>query len=521
MDTKYDCSSSLDWLKSLSGKISIAIFLVLISALPVIAQQDARTVRDHSRPRPTTYSKPVLIEFHGEIDGLLTRFFNRAMDSAEAAGADLILLEVDSPGGLKVESLQMARRLRDCKAYTVVIIENEAISGGSLVSLGCDEIQINPDAKFGDSGEIGFDTEQWAWRLIEPKIESYLSRDARDLAESKGRNPDLAEAMVDSDHLVYSRISDDKTLELRGITEDEVLDPSWDLIIETKKDRFLTVSGQRAVELGIAQGHASSRPAIADELNFDLEQATVYRPTITDYLIAVLNNPLVTGLIILFGLIGLWVELSAPGLGIGGLIAGLCALIFFWSHFLGGTAGWLEVTLFVAGIVFIAAELFVIPGFGVAGIAGLGLLFVSIVLASQDFVIPTTATDWNQLFTSILVITVVGVCFLIAAFFITRRMGSMPIFKGIVLDSDIGREPKETALDADPTHTPPTHAGVSVGDRGVADSLLRPAGRVKINGRVVDVVSDGSFVDQGVPIQVIKINGNVITVTEVEAETES
>ena len=162
------------------------------------------TVRDRTRPRPASFSKPVLIEFHGEIDGLLTRFFNRAMDKAEAAGADLILLEVDSPGGLKIESLQMARRLRDCDAYTVVIVENEAISGGSLVSLGCDEIQINPDAKFGDSGEIGFDTEAWAWRLIEPKIESYLSRDARDLAESKGRSPDLAEAMVDSDHLVYS-----------------------------------------------------------------------------------------------------------------------------------------------------------------------------------------------------------------------------------------------------------------------------------------------------------------------------
>jgi len=225
------------------------------------------------------------------------------------------------------------------------------------------------------------------------------------------------------------------------------------------------------------------------------------------------------------------VELSAPGLGIGGLIAGLCALIFFWSHFLGGTAGWLEVTLFVAGIVFIAAELFVIPGFGVAGIAGLGLLFVSVVLASQDFVIPATATDWNQLFTSILVITVVGVCFLIAAFFgvcfliaaffITRRLGSMPIFNGIVLDSDIGRVSTETALDTNHAQTPLTYAGVSIGDRGIADSLLRPAGRVKINGRVVDVVSDGSFVDQGVPIQVIKINGNVITVSELEPETET
>ena len=97
----------------------------------------------------------------------------------------------------------------------------------------------------------------------------------------------------------------------------------------------------------------------------------------------------------------------------------------------------------------------------------------------------------------------------------------MPFLKGIVLASYIGHGPKVTALDADPTHTPPTYAGVSVGDRGIADSLLRPAGRVKINGRVVDVVSDGSFVDQGIPIQVIKINGNVITVTEVEAETES
>ncbi len=521
MDTNHDCSSLFDAFKTLSIRTVVAIFIALLLASPAVAQEDARTVRDHTRPRPASFSKPVLIEFHGEINGLLTRFFNRAMDSAEAAGADLILVEVDSPGGLKVESLQMARRLRDCKAYTVVIVENEAISGGSLISLGCDEIQINPDAKFGDSGEIGFDTEQWAWRLIEPKVESYLSRDARDLAESKGRNPDLAEAMIDSDHLVYSRIGDNETLELQAVDGDKVLDPSWELVIETKKDRFLTVSGQRAVELGIAQGHAASRQAIADELKFDLTEATVYKPTITDYTIQFLNNPLVTGLIILIGLIGLWVELSAPGLGIGGLIAGLCALIFFWSHFLGGTAGWLEVTLFVAGVGFIAAELFVIPGFGIAGISGLLLMFASVVLASQEFVIPTTAMDWNRLFTSILVTTIVGVCFLIAAFFITRRMGSIPVFKGIVLDSDIGREPQEDALMADHAQATPTYAGVSIGDRGISDSLLRPAGRVKINGRVVDVVSDGSFVEQGVPIQVVKIHGNVITVTEVEPETES
>ena len=207
--------------------------------------------------------------------------------------------------------------------------------------------------------------------------------------------------------------------------------------------------------------------------------------------------------------------------GVGGLIAGLCALLFFWSHFLGGTAGWLEVTLFVAGIGFIAAEVFVIPGFGVAGITGLMLTFASVVLASQDFVVPTTATDWNQLFTTVLVTTVVGICFLIAAFFITRNLGNIPIFKGIILDSDLGRETQEVGLSDDKAPASPTHNGVSIGDWGVADSPLRPAGRVKINGRVVDVVSDGSFVDRDSSIRVIKIHGNVITVAEAEPDVET
>jgi len=174
----------------LAPHIFVALLVSLILVPAAFGQgdleEDERSVPDRSRPRPTSFSKPVLIEFHGEIDGFLTGFFNRSMDKAEASGADLIIVEVDSPGGLKIQSLQMARRIRDCQAYTVVIVENEAISGGSLVSLGCDEIQINRDAKFGDSGEISFDTEAWAWRLAKPKINSYLSREARDLAESKG-----------------------------------------------------------------------------------------------------------------------------------------------------------------------------------------------------------------------------------------------------------------------------------------------------------------------------------------------
>jgi membrane-bound serine protease (ClpP class) len=491
------------------------LFCVLGLGNPSAARgQDS--VPDHTRPRPDSFSQPVLIEFKGEINEMLASYFNRAMDRAKTAKADLIIVEVDSPGGLKIESLQMARRLRDCDwAYTVVICENEAISGGSLVSLGVDEIHLNPDAKFGDSGEIGFDAERWAWRLIEPKIESYLSRDARDLAESKGRSPDLAEAMVDSDHLVYTKPADDgeNEIEFTSASSDDKLkpDPPWELVIESKTGRFLTVSGKRAVELGLAQGHESSRDAIAAELNFDLETLSVYKPTATDYIVDFLNWPMISGLLILIGLIGLYVELSAPGIGVGGLTAALCALLFFWSHFLGGTAGWLEVTLFISGLLFIAAEIFVIPGFGVAGITGLLLLFASVILASQSFIVPVTAEDWNRTFTSVAVTVIFGCGFLVAAIVITKHMGQLPIFKGFILDarSEDDLEPSEaqTSISDQPA--------VAVGDQGVADSLLRPAGRAKFDGRVFDVISDGSFVDAGTPVQVVKVNGNVITVSEV------
>ena len=153
MNTKHDCSAFGNTLKTLFGKIFVALFIVSLPVMPVAAQEDAPTVRDRTRSRPASFSKPVLIQFHGEINGFLTGFFNRSMDKAEAAEADLIILEVDSPGGLKIESLQMARRLRDCEAYTVVIVENEAISGGSLVSLGSDQKANTSNSGHDDRSE--------------------------------------------------------------------------------------------------------------------------------------------------------------------------------------------------------------------------------------------------------------------------------------------------------------------------------------------------------------------------------
>ncbi len=497
----------------------IALLGILRSPLSA-ASAYQENVPDARRARPTEFQKPVLIEFHGEITMELTRYFNNRLERAKQQGADLLIIEIDSPGGLKIESLQMARALRDCKwAYTVALIDNEAISGGALVSLGCDEVLINPNAKFGDIGEIGFDAESFTWRLIEPKIESYLSRDARDLAESKGRSADLAEAMVDKDVLVYRKVNDDGSFEFKPVRTNEENKPGepWQLIPESGPERFLTLSGQRAKELGIAQHFAENREQLAAELGVDPQQLRVFKHSSTDSLVHFFNNPFITGLLVLIGLIALYLELNAPGMGAGGLIAGLCATLFFWSRFLGGTAGWLEVLLFAAGVAFLLMEIFVIPGFGVSGLTGIILLFASILLASQNFAFPQTADQWNQSLTTTLMVLSSGCVFLVVAAIISRQLGSIPILNRMVLapQTNVGSGNIQ-AKDGLGKPVPRPHPTVSVGDWGHAESLLRPAGRAKFGGCSVDVISDGSFVDAGLQVRIIRINGNVITVAMIE-----
>ena len=495
--------------------------MACLCSLAIATQLKERSVPDATRPRPESFQNPALIEFQGPINGHLKLYFENRFAKARKSGADLLIVEIDSPGGYKQESLDMARQLRDCDwAYTVALISNEAISGGALVSLGCDEIMIDLNAKFGDIGEIAFDGDNRAFRMIEPKIESYLSRDARDLAESKGRPPDLAEALVDKDVLVYVRPSanaENGALEFTTVRADELLKPNppWKLVSESGPERFLTLSGQRAIELGIAQGSQSSREDAARELGFETKKLRVYRPTTTDTVVYVLNNPYVTALLVLFGLVALYFEFSSPGMGVGGLLAGLAAVLFFWSRFLGGTSGWLEVILFMDGIVFLFAEVFVIPGFGVSGITGMALLFSSVVLASQDFVFPQTAEQWNQSLTSMLMLMCTGVAFLIAAVFISKRLGSMPIFNRMVLAPPPIVDESEK-LDEHGKPISPPHPMVSVGDWGRTESLLRPAGRASFAGRSLDVVSDGTYVDAGAQVRVIEITGNIVRVTEID-----
>lgn len=471
--------------------------------------------------QPINFKRPGLIEFHGAIDTDLTRYFNNRFEKARRDGVDLLVIEIDSPGGLKFESLEMANKLAKCDwARTIALIPREAISGGALMALGCDEIIIAPDAKFGNIGEIAPDFEAMAFRLIRPKIESSLSHDARELARAKGRPEDLAEALVDKDVMVYRKQNENGEFEYRQARVDDPQKPElpWELIPETRPERFLTLSGNRALELELANQLAADRNEFAQKMGFEPHAYRIYQYSTNDAVVHWLNNPLITGLIIVIGLVALYIELTSPGLGAGGLISGFCMLLFFWSRYLGGTAGWLEVLLFAAGLIFLLMEIFVIPGFGISGFLGIAFLFISIVLAGQNFVVPTTSEEWNRSLTSIVILLGSLAVFFVTAAFLSRHLGSIPLFNRLVLQPPMGSA-EQAIQEFKSKPVPMEHPPISVGDWGKADSLLRPAGRARFAGRSFDVISDGSFIDPGTQVKVVRINGNVITVAKVEEQT--
>jgi membrane-bound serine protease (ClpP class) len=459
--------------------------------------------------KPSDFSRGVLIRFEGVITPMREQYLYRKLDVAEKEEADLVIVEIDSPGGLVDASLAIAQRLRDIEwAYTVAYIPREALSGAAIAALGCDEIIMNPQAQFGDAGPIFMD-ENFLFRHAPEKFRSNLAQQVRTLAEAKGRPPALAEAMVDMDLVVY-RVKDQQGRE-SFMSEQEIESDNkpWEKlgpVLESQEGRFLQVNGQNAVEYQLAQGLAKTRADMLQRFNLP-EDPLVLEPTGVDTAVYILNLPLVTGLLFVVGLVALYIEFMAPGISVGGLTAGLCFSLFFWSRFLGGTAGWLEVVLFLAGLVFLAAELFVIPGFGVAGLTGILLLIVSLLMASQHHILPSTGQDLSALITSLAVIVVSFVVVIVAAFGMSRYFGTIPILNRFALappqptDQAADRETGEDAL--------------KIGRVGVANTPLRPAGVVRFGERYVDVLTEGGFVDKGDEVKVVKMTGNRIIVRPV------
>ena len=461
--------------------------------------------------------KAVLIPFNGVIDPMSEAMLMRRLDRAEKLQASTIILQIDSPGGSLHSTEMIAQRLRDMDAVrTVAYIPRQALSGAALLSLVCDEIVMHPKAVLGDAGPI---IQQGGFQNAPEKIVTHVATIARDYAESTGRPGALAEAMVDFDMEVFS-FTNVETGEQRfmGLREwenagGEAVWKKGNLVRESRDGVYLEVTGERAVELGLANHLVNNERELQDYLGLT-EPPQILKATAVDYTVQILNSPLATGLLFLIGLIALFVELSAPGIGVGGLISGLCFTLFFWSRALGGTSGWLEVTLFLLGIVFLGMELFVIPGFGFAGVAGILMLLASVVMASIEGHFPDSTQTWVAAGKAAVVFVVAGAAGVLGLMIFGERLGSVPVFGRLVLRPPSAEEvldPKNPQAKVSVGWESP----VSVGDWGVAETPLRPAGRALFEDESVDVMADGTYVDVGTQVRVIRVDGNQVVVRAV------
>ncbi len=507
--------------------ISRPLFLA-VSAVALSFLQSCSIADDGDAGQaPAKYERPVLIRFEGVITPMLEQYLYRKLDVAKERDADVVIIEIDSPGGFVDSSFNIATRLRDLDwAQTVAFVPRQALSGAAIVALGCDEIVMNTSAVIGDAGPI-IQGEDSLFRHAPEKVRSDLALRIRDLAEEKDRPPALAEAMVDMELVVYqveNRHTGDATF-MSDAEIDASDDPdAWEKgkpVLESREAHFLEVNGLRAVELGLAEGTAEDRAELAEVLDL-AEPPLVLQATGVDTAVFILNLPLITGLLFVVGLVALYIEFASPGISIGGLIALLCFALFFWSRFLGGTAELLEVVLFVTGVIFVAVEIFVIPGFGVAGIAGMLLMLASVLMACQGFLIPRTSRELGTFSTSLLVITCSGAAFVVAASMLSRHFGSIPILNRLALrpvpSGDSGGDRGKRGDGGKPSGTSAAGSplGVDVGDWGVAASPLRPAGKARFGDRFLDVLTDGSFVEKGRQVRIVRIRGSRVVVCDVE-----
>lgn len=502
------------------SRVFFAALLAVCCAAASLAADDAeKAVADVAK---RDYKKAAVIKLEGMVSPQMETFLKAKLKSAKQRGADLVIFEIDSPGGYVDTTFAIGDLIRDLDwAHTVAYIPREALSGASLLSFGADEIVLDDNAMFGDAGAV--EQQGFFFRYAPEKYKTHVVGKARALAAATGRPPAFAEAMVDKDIVVYA-ITENKTGDVQYLTEtewDELNNrepdafTQGDLVHESRMNFFFEVTGKRAHALGLADGIAHSRRELLEQYNVE-DDFFVLQWTTFDTIIMVLNWWIVSIVLIVVGLIALYIEMSAPGLSIGGLVAGLCFVIFFWARFMGGTAEILEVLLFGVGVVFVMLEIFVIPGWGAPGILGLLLMISSVVLAGQDFVIPHSKADYDTLRNSLLMIVGSGCLFIAGAAVVTRYMGSIPGLSQLVLKPKATAEEPAANTDPKPGFVLSTGDQLHVGDWGTSESALRPAGKAIFGDEYVDVITDGSYVDPNVPIKIVRISGNVVTVREVK-----
>ncbi|HZW29669.1 MAG TPA: NfeD family protein [Isosphaeraceae bacterium] len=455
--------------------------------------------------------RPAWVRLEGPLDPVMHLYLKRSLEQARRDKINLMVLEINSPGGSETVADGLADLISEVKDMkTVAYIEDRALGVAALLPLACRDIVFKRAARMGDVQRIlkGHNGQDLADREIQ-----LLAGKAALLARLRGHPEAVARAMVDPNTEVLEA-RDSKTGATRLILQADIQnEPGRYQQIAVRKEpgSVLTVSANEAAAYGLGQVVQD-----AEELKglYGLRgrPIRVDGPGWVDSLVAFLTEPLVSWVLLFLGVFMLVIEFKLPGIGLPAITSALAFLLFFWSHYLSGTADQLEIILFLIGLVCLALELFVFPGFGIFGMSGILLMLCSIVMASHSFVWPTHDYEYRELSFTLLQVTGMLLAVGIGAVILARYFPSLPLFNRLILKP----EPWTSVEPDDPMARPVMEGYESlaflIGETGRTTSPLRPTGKARFGNHLIDVTAAGAFVESDSLVEVVDVQGARVVV---------
>ncbi len=416
-------------------------------------------------------NKVYVAVIEGEIDLGLAPYVRRVVSEAEKENADALVFKINTFGGRVDAATQIKDAILSTNILTIAFINNRAISAGSLIALSCKKIAMVEGSSIGATTVV----DQTGKKQSE-KYQSYMRSEMRATAERNGRRKDIAEGMVDERVVVEGLV--DST-------------------------QLITLTSEEAYNYGIADTLVNDIDKLLSAFNLKGANKIEINQNWAEAVVRFLNNPIITSILIMIGFFGLLAEIKSPGWGVPGT-AGLVALtLFFGTSYILQLASVIEIIMFIIGVALILLEIFVIPGFGIAGISGIILVFASLffsLVGGDPFL------DFELVSRAIIQLSISLVLALVLIFVLAKYLPKTSIFNKFVLSVS------EKSVDGFSSHS---FAEDLIGAEGIALTTLRPAGTGEINGRRVDVMTESEYVEKGKKIKVLAVDGIRVLVREV------
>lgn len=409
-------------------------------------------------------AKVYVFDLHDEIGPPSWRQTKKAFQQARELNASTVIIKMNTFGGMVNYADSIRTEILNSKMKTIVFIDNNAASAGALISIACDKIYMQPGASIGAASVV--DTKG---TVLPEKYQSYMRGLMRATAEAKGRDPRIAEAFVDPD------------VEIKDVNP---------------KGKVLTLTSKEAIKVGFCEAEVSSVEQIFKAEGLDLANRVDHQVTLIDKIIAFLISPVVSGVLILLIIGGIYFEMQTPGIGFALLVSVVAAALFFAPLYLEGLAAHWEIGLFLVGIVLLLLEVFVIPGFGVAGILGIICIIAGLALSMvlNDF-FDFNVTGSEQLTTAVLIVLFSMVGSIVLSVILGKSILKTPVFRRLVLEDEqrsdqgyvSGKQPAEILR-----------------KEGFARTDMRPSGKIDIDGVWYDAIALDGYLEKGTRIYVEK-----------------